>query len=70
MSDVRRRSLMCKNVARLTLQKGFRTTCFIIMLNGIMPLFVADCCHFATSEMHMKIGKLHENEPFLCLQKC
>ena len=70
MSDVRRRSLMCKNVARLTLQKGFRATFFVIMLDGIMPLFVADCCHFATLGKLMKIDKLHENEPFLGLQKC
>ena len=70
MSDVRRRSLMCKNVARLTLQQGFRATCFIIMWDGIMPLFVADCCLFAISKMHMKIGKLHENMPFSGLQKC
>ena len=70
MSDVRIQLLVSKHVARLTLQQGFRATCFIIMLNGIMPLFVADCCHFATLAKHMKIGKLHENEPFLGLQKC
>lgn len=61
---------MCKNVARLTLQKGFRATCFIIMLNGIMPLFVADCCHFAISKKHMKVGKLHENWSFSGFRKC
>lgn len=61
---------MCKNVARLTLQKGFRATFFIIMWVGIMLLFVADCCHFAASEMYMKIGKLPENEPLSGLQKC